>query len=248
MPCIALSAHDRRTRRPDASPLRGVKVEHGMIAVRGKRTYELGRSELEGLMSPFEDVLVDVGTGDGRFVLAHARANPRTFAIGFDPVASAMESSSLSAARKPERGGVPNALFVVATAEDPPPELAGVADVVSVLLPWGRLLRGVLLGQSEVLRPFARIARPGARVRIVLNNEIFEDPVPLDAAELPEATVDYALAELEPRYAQSGIRLEEARLLDEDEVKQLRTTWARRLAHGRSPRFLEIRGSIARGR
>ena len=219
-----------------------------MIAVRGKRTYELGRSELEELISPFEDVLVDVGTGDGRFVLAHARANPRTFAIGFDPVASAMESSSLSAARKPERGGVPNALFVVATAEDPPPELAGIADVVSVLLPWGRLLRGVLLGQPEVLGPLARIARPGARVRIVLNNEIFEDPVPLDAAELPEATVDYALAQLEPRYGQAGIRLEEARLLDEDEVKKLRTTWSRRLAHGRAPRFLEIRGTTARER
>ena len=219
-----------------------------MIAVRGKRTYELSRSELEELISSFEDVLVDVGTGDGRFVLAHARANPRTFAIGLDPVASAMESSSLSAGRKPERGGVPNALFVVATAEDPPAELTGVADVVSVLLPWGRLLRGVLLGQADVLGSLARIARPGAYVRIVLNNEIFEDPVPLDAAELPEATVDYALTELEPLYAQAGIRLEEARLLDEDEVKRLRTTWARRLAHGRSPRFLEIRGSIARGK
>src|ERR671931_363402 len=248
MPCIALSAHDRRTRRTAQSPLRGVRVEHEMIVVRGKRLYELGRSELEELMSPYEDVLVDVGTGDGRFVLAHARANPRTFAIGFDPVASAMDSSSLSAARKPERGGVPNALFVVATAEDPPPELAGVADVVSVLLPWGRLLRGVLLGQADVLGSLARIARPGAYVRIVLNNEIFEDPVPLDAAELPEATVDYALTELEPLYARAGIRLETARLLDEEEVRRLRTTWSRRLAHGRSPRFLEIRGTTAPGR
>jgi 16S rRNA (adenine(1408)-N(1))-methyltransferase len=219
-----------------------------MIAVRGKRTYELSRSELVDLISPYEDVLVDVGTGDGRFVLAHARANPRTFAIGLDPVASAMESSSLSAARKRERGGTPNALFVVATAEDSPPELAGVADAVSVLLPWGRLLRGVLLGEPDVLGSLARIARPGARVRIVLNNEIFEDPVPLDAAELPEATVEYAQAELEPRYAQAGIRLDSARFLDEDEVKRLRTTWSRRLAHGRSPRFLEIRGTTARGR
>ena len=221
-----------------------------MIAVRGKRTYELSRSELEELISSFEDVLVDVGTGDGRFVLAHARANPRTFAIGLDPVASAMESSSLSAGRKPERGGVPNALFAVATAEDPPPELAGIADVVSVLLPWGRLLRGVLLGQADVLGSLARIARPGAYVRIVLNNEIFEDPVPLDAAELPEATVDYALTELEPLYARAGIRLETARLLDEEEVRRLRTTWSRRLAHGRSPKFLELVGSVssARGR
>src|SRR5919202_541515 len=223
MPCIALSGHDRPGPRLRAiTPPRG-QSKHEMLVVRGKRTYELGRSELEELISPYEEVLVDVGTGDGRFVLAHARANPTTFAIGFDPVASALASSSLSAARKPERGGVPNALFVVATAEDPP-------------------------GEPDVLRSLARISRPGARIRIVLNNEIFEDPVPLDAAELPEATVDYALTELEPQYARAGIHLEEARLLDEDEVKRLRTTWARRLAHGRSPRFLEIRGTTARGR
>jgi 16S rRNA (adenine(1408)-N(1))-methyltransferase len=215
-----------------------------MIVVRGKRRHELGRSELEGSIAPFENVLVDVGTGDGRFVLAHARANPSTFAIGLDPVAAAMEPSSLTAARKPERGGLPNALFVAATAEDPPPELEGLADEVTVLLPWGRLLRGVLLGQADVLESLARIARPGARLRIVLNNEIFEDPVPLDAAELPEATVEYARTELGPLYARAGIRLEGARLLDEDEVKSLRTTWSRRLAHGRAPRFLELVGSI----
>jgi 16S rRNA (adenine(1408)-N(1))-methyltransferase len=215
-----------------------------MIAVRGKRTYELSRSELERLISPFEDVLVDVGTGDGRFVLAHARAHPGTFTIGFDPVASAMESSSLSAARKRERGGTPNALFVVATAEDPPPELDGVADVVSIVLPWGRLLRAVLLGHRDVLGLLARIARPGARLRIVLNNEIFEDPVPLDTAELPEATVEYATTELKPLYAQVGIHLDGARFLNEDEVKRLRTTWARRLAHGRAPRFLELVGTV----
>ena len=215
-----------------------------MIVVRGKRTYELSRSELEQLISPFEKVLVDVGTGDGRFVVAYARANPATFAIGFDPVAPAMEASSFSAARKRERGGTPNALFVVATAEDTPPELEDIADEVSVLLPWGRLLRGVLLGHSDVLGSLARIGRPGARLWIVLNNEIFEDPVPLDAAELPEATVDYATTELKPLYARAGIRLEEVRFLDEDEVKRLRTTWSRRLAHGRAPRFLELIGTV----
>ena len=46
--------------------------------------------------------------------------------------------------RRASRGGPPNALFVVAAAERVPEELHGVADELTILFPWGSLLRGVL--------------------------------------------------------------------------------------------------------
>ena len=55
-----------------------------------------------------------------------------------------MAESSLRAARSPVKGGVPNVLFAVAAAERPPAELCGRVDEVSILFPWGSLLRGVL--------------------------------------------------------------------------------------------------------
>ena len=43
------------------------------------------------------------------------------------------------------RGAVlPNALFVVAAAERVPAELHGLADELTILFPWGSLLRGAL--------------------------------------------------------------------------------------------------------
>jgi len=62
-------------------------------------------------------VTIDLGTGDGRHVLAAAAARPDTLAIGLDANASGMIESSRRASR---RGALPNALFAVAAAEHPP--------------------------------------------------------------------------------------------------------------------------------
>jgi 16S rRNA (adenine(1408)-N(1))-methyltransferase len=58
-------------------------------------------------------VVIDLGTGDGRSVLARARAAPETLVVGVDANAAGM-------ARAARRGGPANALFVVAAAEHPP--------------------------------------------------------------------------------------------------------------------------------
>jgi len=54
-------------------------------------------------------------------VLAAAAAQPERLVIGVDANAAAMVSTSRRAAAKPSRGGLPNALFVVAPAEALPP-------------------------------------------------------------------------------------------------------------------------------
>ena len=95
---------------------------------------------------------MDLGTGDGRFVLASAAAEPETLVIGIDASAGAMAESSDRAARSPRRGGLPNAMFVAAAAETPPAELLGIASRVVIQLPWGSLLRGALALDEDVAR------------------------------------------------------------------------------------------------
>jgi 16S rRNA (adenine(1408)-N(1))-methyltransferase len=81
-------------------------------------------------------VAIDLGTGDGRAVLARATAEPRTQAIGIDANAASMIESSRRASKPARKGGRPNALFVVAAAEAAPPELACLADQLTIALPW----------------------------------------------------------------------------------------------------------------
>lgn len=59
---------------------------------------------------------LDLGTGDGRAVLAAAAAQPDTLVVGVDANAAAMAEASRRAARRDLR----NALFIVAAAEHPP--------------------------------------------------------------------------------------------------------------------------------
>ena len=71
-----------------------------------------------------------------------------------------MAEASRRAARPARRGGLPNALFVVAAAEAPPPELHGLADLVTITLPWGSLLRGALALDDAVAAGIARLVAP----------------------------------------------------------------------------------------
>jgi 16S rRNA (adenine(1408)-N(1))-methyltransferase len=79
--------------------------------------------------------MIDLGTGDGRFVLAAAAAHPERLVVGIDASAAAMAEASRRAAANPRRGGLPNALFVVAGAEVLPPELDGSADWLTAWFP-----------------------------------------------------------------------------------------------------------------
>jgi 16S rRNA (adenine(1408)-N(1))-methyltransferase len=216
--------------------------------VTGKDVVPMGADELDALLAPYERVVADVGTGDGVHAYAHAKADPATFVIGIDTAARNLAATARRAVRKPARGGLPNLLLVQAAAEDPPPELTGLAAEVFVVLPWGKLLDGLVLGQADVLSGLAALAAPGAVLRVTLNCEVWGDPaVPGDVAHLPELTPELALATLPGPFAAAGLTLTTARMLGLDEVRGLRSTWSRRLAASREhPRFLYLEAS-ARG-
>jgi len=110
-------------------------------------------------------VTIDVGTGDGKAVSRWAHDDPTRLAVGIDANAAGMGPAARRAARP--KTLLPNAVFVVASAESLPRELVGVADRVTVQFPWGSLLRGVLAGDGNILGNLAMIAAPDAALTIL---------------------------------------------------------------------------------
>jgi 16S rRNA (adenine(1408)-N(1))-methyltransferase len=130
-----------------------------------------------------------------------------------------------------------------AAVESLPGELEGIADEVDVLLPWGALLEGIVHARSEVVGGIAMLARPGARVNVTLNGEIWLDSTPARYEDLPVPTPEYVADAIEPEFRRAGIVLGPARYLTAAEAKALPTTWARRLGHGRPhPQFVHFAG------
>lgn len=215
-----------------------------LLAVRGRDAVPLPDEDLAAAVGD-RPLAIDVGTGDGRYAYQLARSRPGWYVVGIDAAAGAMRETSTRAARKPARGGVPNVLYVWASVESAPAALWGRADEVHVVLPWGRLMSGLLVADSDVVGGVARLGRDGASVLVVLNGEVWGDPVPVDARDLPEPTVPLVEGTLAPAWAAAGLRVDEARWLEADEIAAIPSTWARRLAHGRAhPRFLSVAATV----
>jgi 16S rRNA (adenine(1408)-N(1))-methyltransferase len=137
-----------------------------------------------------------------------------------------MAEASCRAARPVKRGGLPNALFVVAAAESLPPELDGWADAITVHFPWGSLLRGLLEGEHALLAGIARVTQPGATLTLLLS--VTERDHVGGVRLLDECT----FTTLAPAYAVHGLILEESRPATEDDLARSHSTWAKRLTAG----------------
>jgi 16S rRNA (adenine(1408)-N(1))-methyltransferase len=172
--------------------------------------------------------VIDIGTGDGRFVSASAKANPNKFYVGIDANVKPLEKLSTRATRKPSKGGLPNALFVQAAVEDLPRELEGVADEIHILFPWGSLLRAVAAGDELVLRSLFRIARPGCVLEITVGIDAERDRGEIARLGVPDLSIEY-LQMLMAKYKAVGFDPVDCRWLDRPEWSKIETSWARRL-------------------
>jgi 16S rRNA (adenine(1408)-N(1))-methyltransferase len=216
-----------------------------MRVVLGKNVAEAAPAQLEQIRANAGQALIDVGAGDARTAYRYARAHPDRLVIGLDPAAARMAETAGKAARKPAKGGAGNLILVNASIEDAPPELRGLAGDVWVLMPWGKLLRGVALGEADVCGALAAIAAPGARLEVRIGVSIWRDPVPLEVRDLPEVTPEYVETVLAPRLADTGWRVADASYLDPDAPPSASrsdpaSSWARRLSSDGNERIIRI--------
>ena len=108
----------------------------------------------------YKEVVVDLGTGDGRFVFSYARENPNSFVIGVDPSHKQMSIYS----KKVNKEKLENAIFVVGSVEKLPEMLNKTADRVFVNFPWGSLLGGIANAESDIVKNISGLLKKGGRL------------------------------------------------------------------------------------
>lgn len=207
--------------------------------VLGKATAPLDPAWLRGEIARHQAVLLDVGAGDGRFVLDAAKASPATFCIGLDAAADNLAES----ARKAARSKADNVLFLRGAAEELPGPLASVADQLTVNYPWGSLLRIVARPEPEHLAKLRAVCKPGADVVILINYSVFEDAEYLQRIGLAEAADLATSPALAQAYRRSGFAIRERRVFAGDPA--VRTAWGRHLVRGSSRKTLAVEAVAA---
>jgi len=176
-----------------------------------------------------EGVIIDIGTGDGRFVYQSARLNPNKFYIGIDPNTRPLEKISEKIHRKPAKGGAPNVLFIQSAVEDLPAELDGVANEVHVHFPWGSLLRAVATGDVEMLRNLRRICEREALLEVVIGLDPERDQSEIERLGIAPLTLELIDNVLAPNYAAAGFQIVERGIIAAAAWPAFNTSWAKRL-------------------
>jgi len=162
---------------------------------------------------------------------------PDTLCIGIDASQNGLIEASLKARKKPNKGGVPNALFVLCAVEALPEDLVHFADEITINYPWGSLLAAIVKPDVEVLKKIVRLAKPGAYVRIVLNWSVLENHEYCDRLGLPNLTLADMKTKVRAAYCELGLLVEKYEL-SENEVAT--TTWGKRLVKGSNRKTLSL--------
>ena len=132
-------------------------------------------------------------------------------------------------------------LFVQATAEILPEELNGLASRISVLFPWGSLLKAAVLPDIAVLRGLRRACQPKAEIRIVFGYDQIREARLLTELALPALTLKHLQERLPPMYREAGFAIA-AELVGGCVVREIPSTWAKKLAQGKGRAFFELYG------
>ncbi len=194
-----------------------------METIRGKTCILMDLNELQDRLANYNRIILDLGTGDGRYVHSLAERFPADFIIGVDSCRENLHEYS--------RTKLPNMLFIISNAQSLPRELNGLISHISINFPWGSLLDGLLTAEAGLMRGLERLATSTASIDVHLNGGALAE------AGLP---LENGADKIYYNLLQAGWRVRTPRCMDADELQVFPTTWARRLAHGRDPRAMKI--------
>ena len=196
-----------------------------METIQGKMPIELSASELQMQLTSYKHIHLDLGTGDGRFIRCMAEQHPRSFFIGVD---ACRENLRANSSRK-----LPNALFVIASAQSLPQELNGLISHITINFPWGSLLESLLTGDSRLMNSLEYISSSIASLDIRLNGGALAE-----AGTALESGTD----QIYNNMLQSGWKINAPMMMNANALRNFPSTWAKRLAFGRDRRAITMNG------
>jgi 16S rRNA (adenine(1408)-N(1))-methyltransferase len=191
--------------------------------IRGRMSHDIGLTELSERLAGYNQIRLDLGTGDGRFVRSMAEKHKDQFFIGVDACRENLRANS--------QRRLPNAIFVIASAQALPLELNGLASHITINFPWGSLLESLLNNDSCLVNGLLAITRPGAKMDIHLNAE---------ALYTAGWTLESGADQIENNLNASGWRTKSRSCIDSQVLHSIPTTWAKRLAFGRDSRAIRL--------
>jgi 16S rRNA (adenine(1408)-N(1))-methyltransferase len=198
-----------------------------METIRGRTSHTLDFTELYTRLANYNRIMLDLGTGDGKFAFCHADKFPSHFVIGVDSCRENLHEHS--------RTKLPNLLYIIASAQNLPHELSGQVSHLTINFPWGSLLESLLTGDPLLMRGLESVAQPSASLELRLNGGAL--------AEQGWSLEDGA-EQIRENLVRAGWQTGKPLTMDSRALRNFPSTWAKRLAFGRDPRAIQLSGCM----
>jgi len=206
-----------------------------MKVIIGNKKGELSRTDIENLAKNFDKTILDIGTGDGRFVFEKAIKNPKNLYIGIDPAENQLKIYSKKANRKK----LQNTVFAIGSIENLPPELFSLIDELYINLPWGTLLEKMVKMNELTAGNLSSITKKDGKMEIVFGYVPKFEPSETERLDLPDITEKENLEKILNSFSRY-FEITELRELDKKELGDLETTWAKKLKFGKDRKIHKI--------
>ena len=194
-----------------------------METIRGRTSFAVDVNKFKEQLASYDRVLLDLGTGDGRYVRTLAHKHPNWFIIGVDACRENLREHS--------QAKLQNMLFIIASAQNLPKELNGQIPHITINFPWGSLLESLLKNDPLLMRGLDSISHSAASLDLHLN-----------AGALAEAgtQLEVGVEQIYNNLLQAGWRVKTPIMMNPEALKTFPSTWAKRLAIGRNPRAVKL--------
>jgi len=199
-----------------------------METIRGKTSLDLDLNGFTTRLTNYNRIILDLGTGDGKFAFHYARAFPNHFVIGVDSCRENLHEHS--------RAKLPNLLFIIASAQGLPPELNGMVSHITINFPWGSLLESLLTGDPQLMCALESVSRCFTALGVRLNGGALAEQ---------GWTLEAGADQIYDNLIRAGWQVKAPVIMNAQALRSFPSTWAKRLAFGRDPRAMELTGYMA---
>jgi 16S rRNA (adenine(1408)-N(1))-methyltransferase len=196
-----------------------------MEAIRGKKSFDIDFNEFTLRHKNYNRLILDLGTGDGKFAFHYAQTFPNHFVIGLDSCRENLKEYS--------RANVSNLLYVIANANSLPRELHGLISQININFPWGSLLQSLLSGDVNLFCGLEKISTSHASINLQLNSGALNEQ---------SWTLPKGVDQIQVNLMRAGWQINQRKEMNIQTLKKFPSTWSKRLAYGRDPRAISLSG------
>lgn len=186
-------------------------------------------------------IIIDIGTGDGKFVYELAKNNPDKFVIGIDASHAGLIEKSQKIYKKKSKGGLLNALFVLAPVEDLPDEINGIANQIFINFPWGSLLAGLVKVDEITWSEIKKLCKEGTIIDLIFGYDPIQDAKEIKRLGLPDLDLDYIKFQMIPKLSELGFGKKELREINNEDLKDYPSSWSKKLGFGKERKYYYLR-------